>query len=62
MKLILLGIVLAIVVSAIILLFKIVAGAIGLIGGFINAVLGVVVIVATLLIILWMFRYASKNK
>ena len=62
MKLFILGIILAIVISAIILLFKLVAGAISLIGGLINTVLGITVIVATLLIILWMFKYASKNK
>ena len=61
-KLITFGVILAIIISAAAILFKIVSGAIGLISGLLNAVLAIAVIVATLLIVIWMFRFASKNK
>lgn len=33
-----------------------------IVGGALNTVLGIVVIVALVLIVLWMFSYAKKNK
>ena len=39
-----------------------ISGAIGLLGGLIDAVLGLLVIIALLAIVIWMFRYAAKSK
>ena len=34
----------------------------GIIGGLFNAVLGIVVVLALVAIVIWMFAYAGKNK
>ena len=56
------GIVLAIGAAIAFFFFKVIAGAIGIISSFINAVITVVIVCATLLIVFWMFAYASKKK
>ena len=61
-KLIAAGLVLALIIVFASLVFKLISGAIGIISGLLNTVLAIVVIAATVFIVLWMFKYASKNK
>ena len=61
-KFILPSIILAVGAAIAVIFFKIIAGAIGIISSFINAVITVAIVCATLLIVFWMFAYASKNK
>lgn len=61
-KLIAAGIILAAIIAAAVLLFKIISGAIGLIGGLLNSVLAIVIIAACVAIVIWMFRFASKHR
>lgn len=51
----------AVAIALIGLVIKVVSGLFGLIGGLINAVLGIAVLVALAAIVIWMFRYAAKN-
>lgn len=37
-------------------------GAFHLAGGLLDTVLGIVIVLALIVLIIWMFRYASKNK
>ena len=60
-KIILIGVVAAIAVAVVGLIVKIIAGAIGLIGSLFNMILGLAVIVALIVIVVWMFRYAKKH-
>ena len=43
------------------LLIKVVSGAFTLLNGAVNAVIGLVVIIALVVIVIWMFRYASRH-
>ena len=52
----------AIIIAVTIILFKIIAGAFGVISSLINTILAAIVMIALLVIIIWMFRFASKNK
>lgn len=52
----------AVAVGIVVLAYKLISGAVGLLGGLIDAVLGLLVILALLAIVIWMFRYAAKNK
>lgn len=52
----------AVAVGIIVLAFKLISGAIGLLGGLIDAVLGLLVILALVAIVVWMFKYAAKSK
>lgn len=45
----------------IILAVRIISGAVVLVGGLFNAVLGVVVVLALVAIVIWMFSYAKRN-
>lgn len=49
-------------IGAFILVFKLIAGAAGIIGGFFNMILGLVVIIALIVIVIWMFSYAKRHK
>ena len=51
----------AVVLGLIALAIKLISGFFGLLGGLINLVLGVAVVLALVLIVAWMFRYAAKN-
>ena len=59
---IILGIFALAVIGLLVLLVKIVSGAIALVGGFLNVIIGVAVVVAMVLIVLWMFSYAKKHR
>lgn len=50
------------IIGALILIFKLISGAVGIIGGFFNLILGLVVIIALIVIVIWMFSYAKRNK
>ncbi len=52
----------AAVVAAIVLVVKITSGAITLISGLFNVILGVIVVLAVIALVIWMFRYAAKHK
>ncbi|MBR1455524.1 MAG: hypothetical protein IJ594_00010 [Oscillospiraceae bacterium] len=56
-RLVVLAVVVIICVS---ILFRLITGAISLVSGLANAVLGIVVVVALVLIVLWMFHYAKS--
>lgn len=52
-----------IVVLGLLALFgKLISGVFALFTGAINAILGIILIAATLLLIAWMFRYAGKHR
>ena len=54
--------VVAVAFGAVVLVIKLVSGAFSLLSGLINAVLGLAVVLALVAIVIWMFRYAKKNK
>ena len=62
MKILLIALAVFVAVGATSLIFKLLSGAVGIIAGAINAVLGLAVIVALILIVVWMFSYARRNK
>ena len=45
-----------------VLVVKIISGAITLISGLFNVILGVIVVLAVVALVVWMFRYAAKHK
>lgn len=49
-------------VFAVVLVAKLIAGAASIITGTFNAILGLVVIIALVIIVIWMFSYARKHK
>ena len=51
----------AVAIALIVLLIRVVTGAFTLLSGAVNAVLGVVIVAALVLIVLWMFLYARKK-
>lgn len=53
---------LAVLLVAVILVFKLLSGAVSIVKGAFNAVLGIGVLLALVLIVLWMFSYAKKHK
>ena len=50
----------AVLIAVIVLLVKVVGGAVTILSGGLNTVLGVVVLVALVVIVVWMFLYAKK--
>ncbi len=50
------------IIGALVLVIKLISGAVGIIGSFFNLILGLVVIIALIAIVIWMFSYAKKNK
>ena len=55
-------VVLAAVIGVTVLAVRLVSGAISLVGGLIQAVLGIAVLAALVAIVIWMFSYAKKHK
>ena len=49
-------------VFAVILVVKLIAGAASIITGAFNAILGLAVIIALVIIVVWMFGYAKKHR
>lgn len=52
---------LALIIGGIILAVKLISGALSLVGGLFNTILGILVILALVAIVIWMFRYANKH-
>ncbi len=52
----------AVLIALVGLAVKIVTNLFGLVGGLLNAVLGLLVLLALAALVIWMFRYAAKNK
>ncbi len=50
------------IIGGIILAVKLISGAFALLSGALDTILGIVVILALAAIVIWMFRYAAKNK
>ena len=53
---------LAVLALAAVLVIKLLSGAVTIVTGAFNAVLGIGVLIALVLIVLWMFSYAKKHK
>lgn len=53
---------LLVVIGIVVLAVRLISGAFSLLGGLIDAVLGLAVVVALVAIVIWMFRYAAKSK
>ena len=58
------GLILAalLLIGGIVLAVKLISGAFALVHGALNTILGIVVILALLAIVAWMFSYARKNR
>ena len=58
------GLILAaiLLIGGVILAVRLISGAFALVHGALNTVLGIVVILALLAIVAWMFAYARKNR
>ena len=52
----------AVIVSLVVLLVKLIQGTAGIVGSLFNAVLGIVVVLALVIIVIWMFAYAKKKR
>jgi Ca2+/Na+ antiporter len=50
------------IIGGIILAVKLISGAFALLSGALDTILGIVLILALAAIVIWMFRYAAKNK
>lgn len=55
-------VVLGLVCGLAVLVIKLVAGAVSVISGLLNTLIALALIAALVLIVIWMFRYASKHK
>lgn len=55
-------IVIAVVIAVILLLIRIFSGVMSILGGAMDTILGIVIIVALLGIVGWMFSYAKKKR
>ena len=49
-------------VLAAIIVIRLITGAFRLVGGALNTILGIVVVLALVAIVIWMFSYAKKKK
>ena len=52
----------AVIVSLVVLLVKLIQGTAGIVGSLFNTVLGIVVVLALVIIVVWMFAYAKKSR
>ena len=53
---------LVLIVCGVILAVKLISGALSLVGGLFNTVLGILVILALVAIVIWMFQFAKKMR
>ena len=51
-----------VIVGALTLGIKLISGAISLVSGLFNTILGIAVIIALIIIVVWMLSYAAKNR
>ena len=61
-KLIPIVFILAVVVTAFVLLVKLISGAVSLVTGLFQLILSLAVILALVVLVVWMFRFASKRR
>lgn len=54
--------VILVIVGALTLGIKLISGAISLVSGLFNTILGLAVIVALIVIVVWMLRFAARNR
>ena len=54
--------IIAVILFAAVLLLRIIGGVVGLLGSALNALLGVAVVIGLVIIVIWMFAYAKKNR
>ena len=52
----------AVVISLVVLLVRLIQGTAGIVGSLFNTVLGIVVVLALVIIVIWMFAYAKKKR
>ena len=52
----------AVVISCVVLLVKLIQGTAGIVGSLFNLILGIVVVIALVVIVIWMFAYAKKMR
>lgn len=52
----------AVVISCVVLLVKLIQGTAGIVGSLFNLILGIVVVIALVVIVIWMFAYAKKSR
>lgn len=62
MKLSSIVLVVLVIVGALTLGVKLISGAISLVSGLFNTILGIAVIIALIIIVVWMLSYAAKNR
>ena len=55
-------ILLAVIISLVTLLVRLIQGTAGLVGSAFNLILGLVVVIALVVIVVWMFLYASRHR
>ena len=53
---------LAALILVIVLAIKLISGAIHVVGSLANVALGIGIVIALVIIVLWMFRYAAKSR
>ena len=51
----------AVLIALLVLLIRLVSGAVSVVGGAFNTVLGLAVIAALVIIVVWMFAYARRH-
>lgn len=51
-----------VIIGLFVLVIKLIGGALGLVSGLFNAILGIAVVLALVAIVIWMFKYAAKGK
>ena len=51
----------AVLIALLVLLIRLVSGAVSVVGGAFNTVLGLAVIAALVIIVIWMFAYARRH-
>ncbi len=61
-KIIVIAVCLLLAIGIISLISAVIKGAFHLVGGFFDVILGIVIILALVAIVIWMFSYAAKNK
>ena len=53
---------LAVIIGGVILAVKLISGALSIVHGLLDTILGIVVILALVAIVIWMFAYAKKAR
>ena len=52
----------AVIISCVTLLVKLIQGTAGIVGSLFNLILGIAVVIALVAIVIWMFAYAKKMR